>query len=87
VERIFTGKEEGSFNDKGKQSVSQEGVLKAARKLMGRGVNWELEWEAENGPIEGDLGKRMVAEGGGRGGSDEGKEDIQERIHDVCVGF
>jgi len=70
----YNGKEEGSFKEEGKQSVRQGGLSKAVRKLIRRGVNWEDEWEEEEGLMVGELGKRIAAEGGGRGGSDEGKE-------------
>jgi len=29
---------------------------------MGRGMNWEDQWEEEEGLVVGDLGRRMVAE-------------------------
>ena len=31
-------------------------------KVLGRGVNWEDEWEEEEGLVVGELGRRMVAE-------------------------
>jgi hypothetical protein len=87
VEGIYNGKEEGSFEEEGKQSVGKGGLSKAVRKLMGRGVSLEDVWEEEEGLIVGELGNRMVAEGGGRGGSGEGKEGNRERIHNFCLGF
>ena len=87
VEGIYNGKEEESLKEEGKQSVRKGGLSKAVRKLMGRGVNWADEWKEEEGLIVGELGRRMVVEGGRRGGSGEGKEGNRERIHDFCVGF
>jgi hypothetical protein len=48
---------------KGRKTVSQHrGLSKVVRKVMGRGVNWEDEWEEEEGRVVGELGRRMVAE-------------------------
>jgi hypothetical protein len=62
VEGIYNGKEEGSFEEEGKQSVEKGGLSRAVRKLMGRGVNREDVWEEEDGLVVGELGRRMVAE-------------------------
>jgi len=50
------------FKEEGKQSVKKGGLSKAVRKLMGRGVNWDDEWEEEKGLVVRELGRRMVAE-------------------------
>jgi len=41
VEGIYNRKEEGSFEEEGKLSV-KGGLLKAVRKRMGTGMNWEM---------------------------------------------
>jgi len=62
VEGSYSGKEQETFKKEGNQSVKYGGLLKAVRKVMGRGVNWEDEWEGEAGLAVGDSGRRMVAE-------------------------
>jgi len=63
VKGLYTGTEQETFKKEGKQSVEKEGLPKVVRKLMGTGENWECEWEEEEGPGVGELGRRMVAEG------------------------
>ena len=62
VEGLYRGKEQETFKKEGKQSVKKGGLSKAVRKVMGSGVNWEEEWEEEEGVVVGELGRRMVAE-------------------------
>jgi hypothetical protein len=63
VEGLYGGKEQETFKKEGKQSVKKRGLSKKVRKVMGRSVNWEDEWEEEEGLVVGELGRRMVAEG------------------------
>jgi hypothetical protein len=63
VEGLYGGKEQETFKKEGKQSVMNRGLSKKVRKVMGRRVNWEDEWEEEEGLVVGELGRRMVAEG------------------------
>lgn len=62
MEELHNGKEQETFKEDRKQSVREGGLSKAVRKLMGRGMKWENEWEVEEGLVVGDLGRRMVAE-------------------------
>jgi hypothetical protein len=80
VEELYGGKEQERFKKEGKQSVKNRGLSKKIRKVMGRSVNWEDEWEEEKGLVVGELGD-------GRRGSVEGKEGNRERIHGFGVGF
>jgi len=61
VEGLHNGKEKETFQE-GKQSVRNGGPSKTVRKLMGRGVNQEDEWEEEGGLVVEELGRRMVTE-------------------------
>jgi len=61
VEGLYGGKEQETFKKEAKQSVETRGLSKAVRKVMGRGDNWEDEWEEEEGLVIGDLDRRMVA--------------------------
>jgi len=63
VEGLYGGKEQEMFKKEGKQSVKKRGLSKKVRKVMGRSVNWDEEWEEEEGLVVGELGRRMVAEG------------------------
>jgi len=62
VEGLYSGKEQETFKKQAKQSVKKGGLSKVVRKVMGRGVNWEDEWEVEERLVVGKLGRRMVAE-------------------------
>jgi len=62
VEGLYSGKEQEMFKEEGKQSVKTGGLSNAVRKLMGRGVNWQDEWEEEKGLVVGELGRMIVAE-------------------------
>jgi len=62
VEGLYSGKEQETFKKEVKQSLNNGGLWKAPRKVMGRGVNWEDEWEEEEGLVVGELGRRMGAE-------------------------
>jgi len=62
VEGLYSGKEQETFKKEGQQSVKKGGLSKAVRKVMGRGVNWEDEWEEEEGLVVGEMGRRMVAD-------------------------
>jgi len=46
VEGLYNRKEKERFKE-GKQSVREGGQLKVVRKLMGTGMNWEVQWEQE----------------------------------------
>ena len=61
MEGLYNGKEKEMLKE-GKQSVRKERLSKAVRKPIGRGVNWEDEWEEEEGLVVGELGRRMVTE-------------------------
>jgi hypothetical protein len=51
------------LKEEGKQSVVKIRLSKVIRKLMGRVVNMESEWEeAEEGLVVGEFGWRVVAE-------------------------
>jgi len=63
VEGLYGGKEQEMFKKEGKQSVTKRGLSKKVRKLMGRTVNWEDEWEEEEGLVVGELDRRMVEAG------------------------
>jgi len=62
VEALYSGKEQDTFKTEGKQSVKKGGLLKAVRKEMGRGMNWENQWEEEEGLVVREMGRRMVAD-------------------------
>jgi len=62
VEDTYNGKEEGLFQEQGKQSVEKGEPAKAGRKPMGRGENWEDGREEVQGLAVGELGGRMAAE-------------------------
>jgi len=74
MKRVFAWKVEGIYHGKEEGSFKEDGTH-------------DDKWAEEEGLIVGELGKRMVAQGGGRGCSDEGKESNQERIDDICMGF
>jgi hypothetical protein len=48
--------------NRGKQSVRRVGLWKAVRKLIGRGVNGEDQWEEEEELVVREWGRRMVIE-------------------------
>jgi hypothetical protein len=62
MEGLYGRNEQETFKNDGKQSVQIRGLSKAVRKEMGRGMNWEYEWEEEEGLVAGEMGSRMVAE-------------------------
>jgi hypothetical protein len=62
VEGLYSGKEQEMFKKEGKQSVKKGGLSKVVRKVIGRGVYWEDEWEEEEGLVVEKLSRRMVAE-------------------------
>ena len=62
VEGLYIGKEQETFEEGGKQSVNKGGLSKAVRKVMGRGLNWNDEWEQEEGLVVRELGRRMLPE-------------------------
>jgi hypothetical protein len=62
VEGLYGGKVHEMFKKEQKHSVKNWGLWKAVRKVMGRGVNWEVEWGEEEELVVGVLGRRMVAE-------------------------
>jgi len=61
VEGLYNGKVQQTFKE-GKHSVKKWVLLKAARKLMGRVMNWVDGWEEEQGLVVRELGRRIVAE-------------------------
>jgi len=63
MEGLYVGKEQETFKKEGKHSVKKRGQTKKVRKVMGRSVIWEDEWEAEEGLVVGELDRRMVAAG------------------------
>ena len=62
VEGLYSGKEQETFKNDGKQSVKKGGLSKVVRKVMGREMNSEDEQEEEKGLVVGELGRWMVAE-------------------------
>jgi hypothetical protein len=46
----------------------------------------EDEWKEEEGLKVRELGKRMIPDSGGRGGSEDGLEGNPERLNDCCMG-
>ena len=57
------GKSRKRSKRKENSQIKKRGLSKKVRKVMGRSVNWEDEWEEEEELVVGELGRRMVAEG------------------------
>jgi len=62
VEGLSSGKEQETFKEEEKQSVTKGGLPKAVRKLIGRVMDWENDWEEEEELVVRELGRRKVAE-------------------------